>query len=102
MLRLVTVCRPAKAFNFYFGHPDVCTAIITDKDNRGQKQNLNNYLMGDFRHVGSELSRISREGKNIRRQRVPLNYSSKISGVGKRKLSPGFTATRLLNSKKVL
>ena len=67
--------------------------------------------MGDFRHVGSELSRISREGKNIRRQRVPLNYSSKIkgqsveesrSGVGKRKLSPGFTATRLLNSKKVL
>ena len=28
MLRLVTVCRPAKAFNFYSGHPDVCSAII--------------------------------------------------------------------------
>ena len=28
MLWLVTVCRPAKAFNFYSGHPDVCTAII--------------------------------------------------------------------------
>ena len=28
MLRLVTVCRPAKAFIFYSGHPDVCTAII--------------------------------------------------------------------------
>ena len=28
MLRLVTVCRPAKAFNFYSGHPDVCAAII--------------------------------------------------------------------------
>ena len=26
---LVTVCRPAKAFIFYSGHPDVCTAIIT-------------------------------------------------------------------------
>ena len=28
MLRLVTVCRQAKAFIFYSGHPDVCTAII--------------------------------------------------------------------------
>ena len=28
MLRLVTVCRPAKAFIFHSGHPDVCTAII--------------------------------------------------------------------------
>ena len=28
MLRLVTVCRPAKAFIFYSGHADVCTAII--------------------------------------------------------------------------
>ena len=28
MLRLVTVCRPAKAFIFYSGHSDVCTAII--------------------------------------------------------------------------
>ena len=28
MLWLVTVCRPAKAFIFYSGHPDVCTAII--------------------------------------------------------------------------
>ena len=28
MLQLVTVCRPAKAFIFYAGHPDVCTAII--------------------------------------------------------------------------
>ena len=28
MLRLVTVCRSAKAFNFYSGHPDVCAAII--------------------------------------------------------------------------
>ena len=28
MLRLVTVCCPAKAFIFYSGHPDVCTAII--------------------------------------------------------------------------
>ena len=28
MLRLVKVCRPAKAFIFYSGHPDVCTAII--------------------------------------------------------------------------
>ena len=28
MLRLVTVCRPAKASNFYSGHPDVCSAII--------------------------------------------------------------------------
>ena len=28
MLRLVTVCHPAKAFIFYSGHPDVCTAII--------------------------------------------------------------------------
>ena len=27
MLRLVTVCRPAKAFNFYSGHPDVCSVI---------------------------------------------------------------------------
>ena len=27
MLRLVTVCRPAKAFKFYSGHPDVCSAI---------------------------------------------------------------------------
>ena len=25
---MVTVCRPAKAFIFYSGHPDVCTAII--------------------------------------------------------------------------
>ena len=31
MLRLVTVCRPAKAFNFYSGHPDVCSAIITNQ-----------------------------------------------------------------------
>ena len=22
------VCHPAKAFNFYFGYPDICTAII--------------------------------------------------------------------------
>ena len=28
MLRLVTVCRQAKAFIFYSGHPDVYTAII--------------------------------------------------------------------------
>ena len=28
MLRLVTVCRPAKVFNFYSEHPDVCSAII--------------------------------------------------------------------------
>ena len=28
MLRLVTVCRPAKVFFFYSGHPDVCSAII--------------------------------------------------------------------------
>ena len=28
MLQLVTVCRLAKAFIFYSGHPDVCTAII--------------------------------------------------------------------------
>ena len=28
MLLLVTVCRPAKAFIFDSGHPDVCTAII--------------------------------------------------------------------------
>ena len=28
MLRLVMVCRPAKAFSFYSGHPDVCTATI--------------------------------------------------------------------------
>ena len=28
MLRLVTVYWPAKAFIFYSGHPDVCTAII--------------------------------------------------------------------------
>ena len=28
MLRLVKVCRPAKAFIFYSVHPDVCTAII--------------------------------------------------------------------------
>ena len=28
MLRLVTVCRPAKAFIFDSRHPDVCTAII--------------------------------------------------------------------------
>ena len=28
MLRLVTVCRPAKAFIFYSGHPDVCIAVI--------------------------------------------------------------------------
>ena len=29
MLRLVTVCRPAKVFfYFYSGHPDVCSAII--------------------------------------------------------------------------
>ena len=27
MLRLVTVCRPAKVFYFYSGHPDVCSAI---------------------------------------------------------------------------
>ena len=27
MLRLVTVCCPAKAFNFYSGHPDVCSAV---------------------------------------------------------------------------
>ena len=29
MLRLVTICLPAKAFIFYPGHPDICTAIIT-------------------------------------------------------------------------
>ena len=28
MLQLVAVCRLAKAFIFYSGHPDVCTAII--------------------------------------------------------------------------
>ena len=28
MLRLVTVCHPSRAFIFYSGHPDVCTAII--------------------------------------------------------------------------
>ena len=28
ILWLVTVCCPAKAFIFYSGHPDVCTAII--------------------------------------------------------------------------
>ena len=28
MLRLVTVCCPAKAFNFYSGYPDLCTAVI--------------------------------------------------------------------------
>ena len=28
MLRLVTVCPPAKVFYFYSGHPDVCSAII--------------------------------------------------------------------------
>ena len=36
--------------------------------------------MGDFRKNGSELSRISREGKHIRKQRIPLNYSSRIKG----------------------
>ena len=34
--------------------------------------------MGDFRHVDSELSRISRESEDIRRQGVPLNNSSGI------------------------
>ena len=28
MLQLVTVCHPSRAFIFYSGHPDVCTAII--------------------------------------------------------------------------
>ena len=28
MLQLVMVCHSAKAFIFYSGHPDVCTAII--------------------------------------------------------------------------
>ena len=28
MLRLVMVCRPAKAFIFYSGRPDICTAMI--------------------------------------------------------------------------
>ena len=28
MLRLVMVCHPAKAFIFYSGRPDVCTAMI--------------------------------------------------------------------------
>ena len=28
MLWLVTVCCPAKAFNFYSGYPDLCNAII--------------------------------------------------------------------------
>ena len=32
MLRLVMVCcRPTKAFNFYSGHPDVCSAIIIER-----------------------------------------------------------------------
>ena len=35
--------------------------------------------MGDFRHVDSELSKISRESEDIRRQEVPLNYSSRIT-----------------------
>ena len=76
--------------------------------------------MGDFRHVVSELSRFNRESKNNWRQGVPLDYSSRIKGksvtgsrsgnrdegvimdmsillrVGERKLSPGFTATKLL------
>ena len=29
MLRLVAICLPAKAFIFYSGHPDICTAITT-------------------------------------------------------------------------
>ena len=34
--------------------------------------------MGDSRHTGPELSRISRERKDIWRQGVPLNYRSRM------------------------
>ena len=40
MLLLVTVCRPAKAFVFYSGHPDVCTAIIIIYNNNNNKSTL--------------------------------------------------------------
>ena len=42
MLRLVTVCRPAKAFIFYSGHPDVCTAIIIIMNVNGHNNSNNN------------------------------------------------------------
>ena len=51
--------------------------IITNnnKNNRRQKQNLKNWFSGDFRHVVTELGRISRESEDIQRQGVPLNFT---------------------------
>ena len=43
MLRLVTVCRPAKAFIFYFGHPNVCTAIIIIVNSVRRKERVPTY-----------------------------------------------------------
>ena len=42
MLRLVTVCLPAKAFIFYSGHPDVCTAITIIMNVNGNNNSINN------------------------------------------------------------
>ena len=38
----VTVCRPVKAFIFYSGHPDVCTAIIIIMNLNGHKNSNKN------------------------------------------------------------
>ena len=38
----VTVCRPVKAFIFYSGHHDVCTAIIIIMNLNGHKNSKKN------------------------------------------------------------
>ena len=45
MLRLVTVCRPAKVFYFYSRHPDVSSAII-----------INTFLYGAFTKLNAPTS----------------------------------------------
>ena len=58
-------------------------SVTNNKTTKGQKQNLNNELVGDFTRYFFfflELSKINSECINNRRQEVPLNYSSRIKG----------------------
>ena len=62
MLRLVTVCRPAKVFYFYSGHPDVCSAIIIIKHLGaviGSREHLEEYVSEKVTNWVSEITKLA-------------------------------------------
>ena len=66
MLRLVSVCRPAKAFIFYSaGHPDVCTAIIIIITINSLAVPIVQYSFGIFDWKISELKKIDTKTRKL-------------------------------------